>query len=178
MSTIFYFAYGSNMSSRRLKDASRLPSAIPLGIGILNDYRLEFHKPSRKDGSGKCGVIESGGDQVHGVVFRIGADCRQRLDQIEGEGHGYEGKFVEVISTDGDTVSALTYCATLSDPQLSPYTWYMRHVLEGAREFKLPPAYVKMIETVIAVADPCSKREAMELAIYRESRGDFVDQID
>ena len=48
---ILYFAYGSNMSSRRLKN--RVESANVISTGILEKYKLKFHKIS-EDGSGKC----------------------------------------------------------------------------------------------------------------------------
>ncbi len=53
MTTIKYFAYGSNMSSRRLMD--RVPSAQFVSIGKLGEHRLRYHKKS-KDGSGKCDI--------------------------------------------------------------------------------------------------------------------------
>lgn len=53
MGTITYFAYGSNMSFKRLK--KRVKSAKPKGRGVLRCHRLEFHKVS-KDRSGKCDI--------------------------------------------------------------------------------------------------------------------------
>ena len=37
-----YFAYGSNMSLVRLRE--RVPSAERLGVFILAEYQLRFHK--------------------------------------------------------------------------------------------------------------------------------------
>ena len=56
MNQIVYFAYGSNMSQRRLQ--ARVPSATFLGIGILLGHALAFHKISKKDGSGKCDIVK------------------------------------------------------------------------------------------------------------------------
>ncbi len=47
-----YFAYGSNMSVRRL--VARLPSASVVTTGFVTGYKLVFDKLSKKDGSGKC----------------------------------------------------------------------------------------------------------------------------
>ena len=53
MDKILYFAYGSNMFSRRLKHSTRVPSAEVVGVGSIKGYRLTFDKRSN-DGSGKC----------------------------------------------------------------------------------------------------------------------------
>ena len=52
------------------------------------------------------------------------------------------------------------------DPELQPFTWYKRHVIEGAREADLPSAYIKTIENVAATEDDDKQRETQELAIY------------
>ncbi|TNF88372.1 MAG: gamma-glutamylcyclotransferase, partial [Gammaproteobacteria bacterium] len=42
MDSLYYFAYGSNMSPARLQ--ARVPSARPLGVYRLKGHRLSFHK--------------------------------------------------------------------------------------------------------------------------------------
>ena len=49
-----YFAYGSNMSSRRLRE--RMPGARAESRAILPCHRLAWHKIG-KDGSGKCDIV-------------------------------------------------------------------------------------------------------------------------
>ena len=51
--TLLYFAYGSNMSSVRLR--ARVNSAQPLGVARLPGHRLRWHMHSL-DGSGKCDI--------------------------------------------------------------------------------------------------------------------------
>ena len=149
--TYLYFAYGSNMSSRRLRQ--RTPSAQALGIGCLPRYALRWHKLGR-DGSGKCDIAASGeqADAVWGVLYRIAIAEKPLLDRIEGLGIGYDEREVRV-ETDAGPRAALTYKAKPGkiDPQLRPLADYKRHVLLGAREHGLPAAYVKAIER-IAVA--------------------------
>lgn len=157
-----YFAYGSNMSSKRL--GARLSSARVIGIGVLRGHRLVFHKVSNHDGSGKCGIVESIHDQVLGVLYEIDANEKTVLDRIEGA--GYAEKHIELDMRSGDSQKAFTYFATNIDPRLKPYGWYLRHVLEGAREAGLPLAYVKALERTAAVDDPDEQRHAAELGIY------------
>ncbi len=167
MGTITYFAYGSNMSFKRLK--KRVKSAMPKGRGVLRCHCLKFHKVS-KDSSGKCDIppaTES--DVVWGRLYHIDDKEEKRLDCYEGVGYGYGKKCVTVELDSGQTVRAMTYYVkddTKKNPSLKPYTWYIKHVLVGAKEACLPPDYIKKIEEVEADEDPCKKREAKELKIY------------
>jgi hypothetical protein len=51
---VVYFAYGSNMSTARLRE--RMPSCKPLGTATLPGHALRFHKRST-DKSGKCNAF-------------------------------------------------------------------------------------------------------------------------
>ena len=53
---MLYFAYGSNMSIRRLQ--SRDINPVKVNVARLYGHTLKFHKPS-KDGSGKCDVFKT-----------------------------------------------------------------------------------------------------------------------
>ena len=164
MGTITYFAYGSNMSFKRLQ--KRVCSAEPKGRGVLRSHCLAFHKVS-KDKSGKCDIVSSKeSDVVWGRVYRIDDKDKECLDRYEGLGYGYAEKNVTVELDSGTTIRAVTYYATVKDPTLQPYTWYITHVLVGAKESCLPPDYIKKIEEVKARKDCDKEREAQELAIY------------
>jgi gamma-glutamylcyclotransferase (GGCT)/AIG2-like uncharacterized protein YtfP len=164
--TFLYFAYGSNMSAARLRAADRTPSAQLIGAAHVSGYRLVFDKVGR-DGSAKadCERTDAPTDLVHGALFRIDHRDRPALDRAEGLGNGYDASGISV-HTDSGAVSALTYLATRKDATLKPLTWYMHHVLQGARQCGLPDAYVAAIEGVAAVRDLDLGRETRELSIY------------
>ena len=147
-----YFAYGSNLSTARLRE--RAPSARPLGVGRLPRHALRWHKRGR-DGSGKCDAAFTGcpADEVWGVLFTIDCAEKPRLDAAEGLGIGYVEKVVQVLTTTG-RMDARTYQAKPDqvDAALRPFEWYWRHVLHGAREHGLPAAYVAAIERIGTVA--------------------------
>ena len=90
MNTFLYFAYGSNMSERRLR--KRVSSAKVVGTGVLKNYCLTFHKPS-KDGSGKCAIECCKSDEVYGVLFEIDKYQKCCLDKVEV---GYKPKCVKI----------------------------------------------------------------------------------
>ncbi|WP_269449632.1 gamma-glutamylcyclotransferase family protein [Acidihalobacter aeolianus] len=161
-----YFAYGSNMSSARLR--ARVQTARSLGMGSLAGHRLEFHLHSRNDGSAKCDAFHTGRseDVLHGVLFGLSADELSVLDRYEGRGQAYARVEVEIIRADGVRVLAQTYRALHVEPGLLPYDWYKAHVVNGAREHGLPPDYVAQLEAVPEVVDRDVLRRARELAIY------------
>lgn len=161
---MIYFAYGSNMSFRRLHE--RVRSAKPLSVGTLRHHKLAFHKVSTKDGSGKCDIVASAGDDVMGVLFEIDSFEKPRLDRFEGLGYGYDEKEVQILTDDGQSVYAFTYYATTIDSALKPFTWYIRHMFEGAKEAGLPQDYVAKLEKVESIKDHDLARERKELRIY------------
>lgn len=159
------FAYGSNMSTRRL--CARTPSAKPLGVACLSGHRLSWHKVG-VDGSAKCDILETGqpGDLVWGVLYRIPMVEKVLLDQAEGLGRGYEYKVVDVTGAAGP-VTAGAYYATDVDALLQPYDWYLGHVVAGAVEHGLPASYQDALRRVAAVVDPDAERREINLSLYR-----------
>jgi gamma-glutamylcyclotransferase len=160
--SFLYFAYGSNLLTRRLRAANRAPSAQPLGVGRLSHHRLTFDKLSDRDGSGKCDAERTDRltDCVVGVVYRIECAEQAALDLVEGVGLGYRRVEVEV-ETDGGTLTCRTYLATLKRAGIKPFDWYKALVLAGAREHGLPNAYIEAIERVDVESDPDPLRRAL-----------------
>ncbi|MBE2245518.1 MAG: gamma-glutamylcyclotransferase [Burkholderiaceae bacterium] len=156
--TFLYFAYGSNMLTRRLRE--RTPSARVVGSATLAGHELRWHKVS-KDGSAKCDIVVAKAAQacVHGVVFEIAVADKPALDIAEGIGMGYKGCEVEVRTANG-ALSAWTYRATNIDPLARPYPWYKALVVAGAKEHGLPAAYVAALEAVVTREDPKPERAA------------------
>lgn len=161
------FAYGSNMSVRRLRE--RVPSAKPLGIGWLPGYRLVFRKKS-KDGSGKCDIVPSRAYTVFGVLFEIDSSEEEVLDQFEGLNGGYLKKGCNVRVAERRYMPAFTYYADPKrvDSELKPYTWYLNHVVIGAEEASLPEAYVQNIRATESIKDSNQKRERWERKLYEQ----------
>lgn len=163
---IFYFAYGSNMAIERLR--ARISSAELVCVAVLARHQLRFHKPSKKDGSGKCDAAYTGSpkDTVFGVLYSIQVNQLAELDKFEGCGFGYERKAVVLHSGSNEVLKAETYIATHTDSRLRPLDWYKEHVLRGAKAVGLPSSYIAMIEAVVADVDSNEERRARELVIY------------
>lgn len=160
-----YFAYGSNMSIVRLKQ--RVPSAKKVGIVTLKNHQLRFNM-SGNDTSGKCDAFEtdSSEDLVIGALFDIDDNEKPILDRAESLGSGYSEKSVMVQDSSGEIFEALIYCAIRIDASLKPFSWYINHVIVGAKETKLPADYIAVIESVECIEDQNIEREAKERAMY------------
>ncbi|MFY9083804.1 gamma-glutamylcyclotransferase family protein [Aliarcobacter cryaerophilus] len=161
---MYYFAYGSNMSSKRLNARVK---AIKFANGKLLNHKLKFHKIS-KDGSGKCDAFETKdlNNFVLGVVYEIYENTLDTLDSFEGKGYGYDRKEVEITLEDMTKINAIIYYATKIDDSLLPYDWYLKHVLFGAKENRLEDNYINFIRGISSKKDKNELREAKELSIY------------
>ena len=132
-----YFAYGSNMLTRRLRQ--RTPSARPVSTGFVDGYRLSFRKASRGRvrNSGKCDIEPTGanGDRVYGVLFSIVNSEAQALRDAEGP--GYDEKTMNVGTAQGKE-TAIVYIANDIVSGLRPYDWYKAFVVAERRNTACP----------------------------------------
>lgn len=160
---LVYFAYGSNMSVARLR--ARIPAARPIGRGRLPHHVLKFHKLG-DDGSAKLDAAPSTApnDHVLGVLYHLSAADKAILDPIEGK--GYEVVDVTIERDEDTPVQAFMYRATRIDARARPFHWYVHHVLVGAREAALPPAYLDAIAATPSIDDPDAARDARERAVH------------
>jgi gamma-glutamylcyclotransferase (GGCT)/AIG2-like uncharacterized protein YtfP len=133
-----YFAYGSNMDPRQMRDrlncdvrrreAARLPG-----------YRLVFNKKSfSRPGSGAANVIPCARSIVEGVLYEISEDALHQLDRYEGSPWHYERKRVAVAKSCGSVVKEVyLYVAqnpTLLAEGLRPTSEYLALLLAAGSE--------------------------------------------
>lgn len=132
---MLYFAYGSNMSTARLR--YRVKSAAPLGFAQLEGVALRWHKKS-KDGSGKCNAFPADGKTLIGVAFEFDAKEKRSLDDAEGLGFGYNEQKIDVRLAGRPTTVFVYFADTrYIDDSLVPYTWYKDFVVSGAKEHRV-----------------------------------------
>lgn len=174
----YYFAYGSNMLTNRLRAPCRCPSAKLIGTASKDDYVLEFNKRS-KDGSGKATLRrETGsGRRAVGVVFEIERAEKKRLDQAEGRGKGYDrcDSFIVRLSNGGDSIDTACYVATETDDHLRPYDWYLALVVGGAREHHVDEEYIAHLSQIPYEDDKCLERHERKVALEALEKSGFVD---
>jgi len=163
---MLYFAYGSNMSVKRMK--KRIRGAKLKGTASLAEHQLRFHKVSR-DGSAKCDIIytREAKDMVHGVLYEMSDDDKDALDRAEGLGKGYERTQVTVVDSLKNEIQAFTYYATEINESLLPYHWYKNHVVRGAEEAGLPQKYLTMLFRVASKEDSDAQQAYTENSLYK-----------
>ena len=148
---LLYYAYGSNLHPARL--AARIPSSRFLGIALLPNYQLAFHKRGA-DGSAKCNALFSGDPehQLPGALFQMRAAEKPTLDEIEGLGYRVDTLSVCLA---GEMLSAFAYIAEddYIDPQLKPYHWYKELVYLGALYHAFPAHLIEQIARVESIQD-------------------------
>jgi hypothetical protein len=95
---------------------------------------------------------------VWGVIFEIDPAEKGLLDLVEGLGHGYTSTEITVIDSNGTGHRSFLYMAQEShiNPDLNPYSWYKRFVVDGARQHGLPADYVRQIECFESIEDPAT----------------------
>ena len=138
-----YFAYGSNMSARRIRH--RLgwsPSRIAV---ILPNYILTFNKKSY-DG-GKANIESSPGEEVEGILYFVSDVDLLILDKYEGvDEKQYKRQDFEVQDLNRHPMSAIAYVAIDIGNESRPTREYLNYLLEG--EHLLSPKYVTKLEEI------------------------------
>ena len=169
-----YFAYGSNMLTERLR--ARCPSAMVVGIAKVDNYVLEFSKPSL-DNSGKATLSWTAGAGYCsiGVVFQVLEGEREKLDRAEGSGYARRDDFgVQLL--DSRTRLDTSFCfAEKTDCTRKPYDWYLALVIAGARQHKLPDEYVSTLCRIDYDVDSESRRSSRQEALRALNQSGFVD---
>ncbi len=146
---ILHFAYGSNMSTARLK--KRINEVIQKGAAKLDGHEIRFDKKS-DDRSGKTNLAAAEGSTVWGVLYELTPEQFRKLAGIE---KGYRVQDVTVEAAVAKAV-ARTFIAEETTPALRPTRTYLDHLIAGAREHGLPQPYIEMLEAT-DVADAPSK---------------------
>jgi gamma-glutamylcyclotransferase (GGCT)/AIG2-like uncharacterized protein YtfP len=151
---MLYFAYGSNMDCQMQE---RCRSARFVCTAKLKDHRLAFTRKSEKRGCGVSDVIPDLGHHVWGIVYEIDERDLGRLDECEGfvpgrprEKNAYfrQERHVYRDGNNDTPLVALVYFAIQQNNPPRPNVNYKRLIVEGARYWHLPDAYVQELERI------------------------------
>lgn len=120
-----YIAYGSNMSMEQM--AFRCPDAWVVGVGYLENYKLEFYLHATVEPS-------HNGGKVPVVVWEISEDDEKSLDVYEGVPNYYVKQLATVKLSDGEEVVGLIYVMnTFRD--FPPTREYVQGISDAYRRF-------------------------------------------
>jgi len=133
-----YFAYGSNMNQAQMHE--RCPGAKLLGVAKLKDYMLAMtiYSPIRLCGC--ADVIQSSGDSVCGLLYKLTNEEQKSMDSFEGVPIYYRRITIEVHK-DGEVLKAYTYEVINKKDGLKPSKEYLSLIQNAASDFNFPQEY-------------------------------------
>jgi len=142
--TVWYFAYGSNMSRAQMQQ--RVGHVLDAQPARLENYEMVFNKKVR-GGSGEANIQRAKGKTVHGVLYRVTGAALRTLDRATGVPEHYRRIEVKVTDMNGRGVAAQVYIAAKVEKGLRPAPHYLQTLLDGAGEQGLPADYIAGIKT-------------------------------
>jgi 2-hydroxychromene-2-carboxylate isomerase len=140
--SLWYFAYGSNMSPGTFVERRRM-RPLATRWGWLDGYRLSFDLPVGPGERGCASVTAAPEARVAGVLYRIDHANAEWLDRTE---LGYRRIAVEIDADGGERIGAFTYQSATSRPGRRPSRRYLDLLLDGARTHALPAEYVAWLD--------------------------------
>ncbi len=152
-----YFAYGANLNLHGMQ--YRCPGFKALAPAVLTNYRFIFR--------GVADIEPAKGEKVYGALYILNPEHMKSLDKFEGFPHLYIKKQLEVKILD-NTHSECYYQATVyvmrnSNHYARPSGRYLATILEGCRQWKLPPDYHSEILYRAYYPDKTSKNDIESL---------------
>jgi hypothetical protein len=153
MTTVWYFAYGSNMQSATLRGRRgiRFLRAVPARAA---GWRLVFDKPALVPiGEAFANIIPDADAHVFGVAYEVSEEDLQHIELTEGVLLGNYDRIavpVEPLSQPAAPLTAFSLTSDHRDPNLQPSTCYMDLVISGATEHGLPAGYIECLRAVPA----------------------------
>jgi gamma-glutamylcyclotransferase len=142
---LYYFAYGSNMNWQQMR--RRCPSARFICVARLPDYQFGITRHSHLRDCGTANVYPAPDNEVWGIIYDV---CDTDLTILDGFEDGYRRETLSFFPRDDgeQPVTALVYLAEIEDNVPLPNAVYRRLIVEGAKHWELPPAYVNLLEAI------------------------------
>ncbi len=139
---MLHFAYGSNMHRGVMR--RHAPTAVPLGMGRLADYRFVI------TADGYASVAPARRQNVYGMLWRLSSRDRVTLDLCENIAAGQYRAEILPVRHGGRRRPSLVYVARRR-PLGSPKAGYMEIVADAARVLELPQDYIASLEEWLPV---------------------------
>lgn len=161
--TLFYFGYGSNMSTQYLIKRRKI-TPLESQVAHLKDYELimnmggpNFLEPSFAN------IRFSEGSTVEGVIHKINDKDLQKIVNTEGEDYKLV-KLSVYIAGKRKTAYTLIYI-TEEKKDIPPSKRYLRILINAAKENKLSRPYIENLEKRPNVYYPVLS-EVFSLRVY------------
>ncbi len=155
--TVEYFAYGSNLSEKQMKN--RGITVIDTEIAELPGWKLAFTIYSDTWDGGVGDIIPDTEAKVEGVVYTIPKENLKNLDHYEGrnvednlELGMYRRQYLPVKKADG-WKTVLTYLVNRtieykSTVEIKPSKDYLKTIILGAKKHGLSEYYLNLLREI------------------------------
>ncbi|XP_006832337.1 PREDICTED: gamma-glutamylcyclotransferase [Chrysochloris asiatica] len=148
--SFLYFAYGSNLLTERIHLLN--PSAAFCCVGRLQDFKLDFGNPQGKESptwhGGIATILQSPGDEVWGVIWKLDKSNLSSLDKQEGVTSGiYDPIEVKVYTQGKKEITCRSY-QMKNYESVPPSPQYKTVICLGAKENALPLEYQKKLKAI------------------------------
>lgn len=145
---LHYFAYGSNMNWQQMQ--RRCPSSRFVCVARLADYQFGITRHSRLRDCGTANVIPARDGEVWGIVYDVSDADLAALDGFE-DGYRRERLPVFALGNGTEPLEVLIYVAEIETNVPPSNAEYKRLIIEGAKHWSLPPAYISLLEEIPAL---------------------------
>ena len=142
--TLFYFGYGSNMSTRYLIKRRKIVP-VSSSAGLLKDYQLimnmsgpNFLEPSFAN------IRELEGSNVEGVVHEIDKKDLQKIVNTEGEDYELVKLSIDVCGKKKTAYTLIYKTNEIRD--IPPSKRYLKILISAAKENNLSTNYIESLE--------------------------------
>jgi len=143
---MLHYGYGSNLSIKAVHEDLN-PNAKYVMKGFLPNFEVSWPMLSGEEGTAYSGIMEAPGELVHGALYEMTEQELIAMDNLEDcYKDTYRRETFLVLGEDGKWHKADLY--RVVDPQgpFAPERSYVEIMLEGARDLKIDPEYIKKIE--------------------------------
>ncbi len=171
---MYYFAYGSKMSHEQM--TKRCPGSSFLKRAYLKHYKFIYDGYSEKWGCAVANIKKDICGKVWGCLFEITDEDLKELDEYEGYPRIYQREELEVEDDSGYVHKAIVYLRT-GQKSGKPTEEYMRTVIDGAWDCKLPEKYIVSLRNVKGMFYEMGLMNQLEGVIdsYQEEHEGFWD---
>ena len=149
---MLYLAYGSNLDCRQMIE--RCPTVRFFCVARLDQHRLDFTRRSRSRNCGVADIVAASDTVVWGVVYDLLDSDITSLDTYEGynscradTSYQREERYV-FTKYNNQRLAVWTYVANREPNPPKPNAEYKRHIVEGARFWRLPDEYLTMLDLI------------------------------
>ncbi len=169
MSTLWYFAYGSNMQRATLRGRRGVEYRRAVAV-TARGWRLVFDKPpivSVPLVGTAANIVPDAAAETPGVAFEIDAEDLAHIELTEGVLIGNYDRVEVRLSPLGEPAAAPRTALSLSssrrDPLALPSARYMALVIAGAVEHGLPADHIAYLRGIPTAAEGPEARELWAL---------------